>query len=71
MEKRGSHSLRSAIYLATRLVCMFDPSFRDYLFKKQKEGKHYYVAISHASKKLIRLMYALETKHQSYEPRFH
>ena len=69
MEKRGSHSLRSSIYIATRLVCMFDPNFREYLFKKKKEGKHHYVAISHAAKKLIRLMYALETEHRSYELR--
>ena len=68
MEKRGSKTLRKTLYLATRAVCLFDPTFGDYLLKKRNEGKHYFVAISHASKKLVRLMYKLETQHCSYEP---
>ena len=68
MEKRGSSNLRQAIFLATKTVCRFIPEFNQYLTKKQMEGKHYFVAISHAAKKLVRLMYALETEHRSYEP---
>jgi len=35
-----------------------------YLAKKRSEGKHYNVAISHAAKKLIRVIYHLEkTQH--------
>ena len=68
MEKRGSKDLRRALYLATRGVCRYIPEFNQYLVKKQMEGKHYYVALSHATKKLIRLMYALETQHRAYEP---
>ena len=31
-------------------------------------GKHYYVAISHAAKKLVRLIYAMEKSGQPYRP---
>ena len=60
MEKRGSRYLRYAIYNATKYVCLWEPSFAAYLAKKRAEGKHYNVAISHAAKKLVRLIFALE-----------
>ena len=60
MEKRGSKYLRYALFNATRYVCLWEPSFAAYLAKKQAEGKHYYVAISHAAKKLVRLIFAME-----------
>lgn len=66
MEKRGSRYLRYALFNATKLVCMYDPKFKEYLNKKRAEGKHYNVAISHATKKLVRLIYALETSGQQY-----
>ena len=66
MEKRGSRYLRYAIYNATKYVCLWDPTFAAYLAKKRSEGKHYNVAISHAAKKLVRLIYALEKSRQSY-----
>ena len=66
MEKRGSRYLRYALFNATKFVCMWDPTFSNYLAKKRSEGKHYNVAITHAAKKLVRLIYALETKGESY-----
>ena len=60
MEKRGSRYLRYALFNATRFVCRWEPSFSKYLSKKCSEGKHYYVAVSHAAKKLVRLIYHLE-----------
>ena len=66
MEKRGSRYLRYALYTATSYVCVWDKSFAVYLHKKISEGKHYYVAISHAIKKLVRLIYALQTTGQTY-----
>lgn len=68
MEKRGSRYLRYAIFNATKFVCHWDSAFAAYLAKKRSEGKHYNVAISHASKKLVRLIYALEKSKQSYNP---
>ena len=66
MEKRGSKYLRYALYNATAYVCLWDPTFKAYLAKKRSEGKHYYVALSHATKKLIRVIYQLESSGQQY-----
>ncbi len=66
MEKRGSRYLRYAIFNATKYVCIWDPTFAAYLAKKRAEGKHYNVAISHAAKKLVRVIYALQKSGQAY-----
>ena len=66
MEKRGSRYLRYALYNATKYVCHWDISFETYLYKKRAEGKHYNVALSHATKKLVRTIYAMEKSGQSY-----
>ena len=68
MEKRGSRYLRYALYNATKYVCHWDTCFRTYLEKKRSEGKHYNVALSHATKKLVRLIFALEKSKQAYLP---
>lgn len=67
MEKRGSRYLRYALYNATKYVCLWEPSFAAYLEKKRAEGKHYNVAISHAAKKLIRLIFALEKSGRAFQ----
>jgi transposase len=66
MEKRGSRYLRYALYNAAKYVCNWDPTFAEYLAKKRAEGKHYNVAISHAVKKLVRVIYHLEKTNQQY-----
>ena len=66
MEKRGSRYLRYALYNATKYVCHWDPTFAAYLAKKRAEGKHYNVALSHATKKLVRLIFAMEKSRQPY-----
>ena len=66
MEKRGSRYLRYAIFNATKYVCNWNPTFAAYLAKKRAEGKHYNVAISHAAKKLVRVIYALQKSGQAY-----
>ena len=68
MEKRGSRYLRYALYNATKYVCHWDKSFGAYLEKKRLEGKHYNVALSHATKKLVRLIFAMERSGRSYLP---
>ena len=67
MEKRGSRYLRYAIFNATKYVCLWNPDFAAYLAKKRAEGKHYNVAISHAAKKLVRLIFALEKSGRAYQ----
>ncbi|WP_122791357.1 IS110 family transposase [Intestinibacillus sp. Marseille-P6563] len=66
MEKRGSRYLRYALYNTTKYVCLWNPTFAAYLAKKRAEGKHYNVAISHAAKKLVRLIFAMEKSKQPY-----
>ena len=66
MEKRGSLYLRYALYNAAKYVCHWDENFGIYLAKKRAEGKHYNVALSHATKKLVRLIYHLEKSGQQY-----
>ena len=66
MEKRGSRYLRYALFNAAKYVCIWDPTFSAYLAKKRAEGKHYNVAISHAVKKLVRIIYAMQKSGQTY-----
>ena len=68
MEKRGSRYLRYALYNATKYVCHWEESFAVYLDKKRSEGKHYNVALSHATKKLVRLIFAMEKSGRAYIP---
>ncbi|MCH1981991.1 IS110 family transposase [Ruminococcus sp. OA3] len=68
MEKRGSRYLRYALFNAAKFVCHWDPTFAAYLAKKRAEGKHYNVAVSHAAKKLVRVIYQLEKSGLPYIP---
>lgn len=68
MEKRGSRYLRYALFNATKFVCIWDNRFAVYLAKKRAEGKHYNVAISHAAKKLVLVIYRMEITGLSYQP---
>lgn len=67
MEKRGSRYLRYALYNATKYVCYWNPVFSEYLAKKRSEGKRYNIALSHAAKKLIRLIFAMQKSGQTYK----
>ncbi len=66
MEKRGPRYLRYALFNAAKYVCHWDSTFAAYLAKKRAEGKHYNVAISHAVKKLVRLIFAMERSQKPY-----
>ena len=66
MEKRGSRYLRYALFNAAKYVCLWCPTFSAYLEKKRSEGKHYNVAISHAAKKLVRLIFAMQRSGKAF-----
>ncbi len=68
MVKRGSSYLQWAIMQAARLVPMRDPTFALYMSKKSAEGKHFNVARSHVSKKLIRVIYYLLKHNTAFVP---
>lgn len=59
MVKRGSSQLRWALHEAAKLTTRWSPTMKLYLDKKQSEGKHYNVAISHVVKKLVRIIFQL------------
>ena len=59
MVKRGSIYLRYALMQAARLVSMRELTFKKFQKKKLSEGKHFFVASSHTSKKLLRVIFHL------------
>lgn len=67
MEKRGSKALRYALYNAARLTSVYCPVFREHLARKRSQGKHFSVAISHVVKKLVRVIYHLQTKNEFFK----
>ena len=66
MVKRGSKYLRYALFNAAKYVCHWDEGFRQYLAKKRAEGKPYNIAVSHAAKKLTRVIFHLVKTNQSF-----
>jgi transposase len=66
MVKRGSKYLRYALFNAAKYVCHWDPTFNAYLAKKRAEGKPYNVAVSHAAKKLTRVLFHLVKTDQAF-----
>ena len=68
MVKHGSGHLRYVLMNASLTLLKFNPTFYDYYLKKRSEGKSHRVALSHVCKKLVRLIYTLETKHVDFNP---
>lgn len=66
MVKRGSKYLRFALYTAAKSVSIWDDNFKDFMQQKRSEGKPYNVAVSHVAKKLVRVLYSIETNHKTY-----
>ena len=68
MVKRGSGYLRYALMNVAMVVIANNHVFYDFYFKKRSEGKCHRVALSHVCKKLIRVIYILETKNIYFDP---
>ena len=70
MTKKGSSYLRNAIYLATSAAFIQRGQIYDYVTKKRSQGKHFYVAMSHGMKKMIRIIFSVLKNNKPYfEPR--
>ena len=67
MVKRGSSQLRYAILNCCSAVMLHNEVFAEYYYKKISEGKPHGVAKSHVAKKLIRLIYTLETTRSVFD----
>ena len=68
MVKHGSSHLRYSIMNISMTILRYSPTFYDYYLKKRSEGKCHRVALSHVSKKLIRVIYSLEKYNNNFDP---
>ena len=67
MVKHGSGYLRQALMNVAETCMIHVPTFYDYYLKKRNEGKPHRVALSHLARKLVRLIYKLETSHTHFD----
>ena len=68
MVKRGSSYLRFTLMNLCIPLTQYNVVFAEYYAKKRAEGKPHRVACTHMVKKLIRIIYALETKGIDFDP---
>jgi transposase len=67
MVKHGSGYLRQALMNVVETMMIHAPVFYDFYHKKRDEGKPHRVALSHLARKLVRLIYKLETSHSRFD----
>ncbi len=67
MVKHGSSYLRQALMNVVETMMIHAPVFYDFYHKKRGEGKPHRVALSHLARKLVRLIYKLETSHTRFD----
>ena len=67
MVKHGSPHLRATLMNVAEYVFLHEPTFTIFYYKKRHEGKAHRVAISHVAKKLIRVIYKLETSNMDFD----
>ena len=67
MVKHGSSYLRYALMNCAMTVVNYEPTFAMFYAKKRSEGKTHHVALSHVTKKLLRVIYTLQTKNLAYD----
>ena len=66
MVKRGSSQLRYVLMNCALPLIRFDMTFASYYAKKRSEGKPHRVAMSHVTKKLVRVIFALEKQNTDF-----
>jgi len=66
MVKHGSGYLREALMNSAEMVLVHCPLLYEYYHKKRSEGKAHRVALSHIARKLVRLIYKLETSNARF-----
>ena len=67
MVKHGSGHLRATLMNCCLPLISHDLIFAQYYSKKRAEGKSHRVALSHVAKKLVRVIYTLQTKNTTYD----
>ena len=66
--KKGSRYLRKTLYQVIIPVINHNKVFRDYYDLKRSQGKSHTCALGHCVRKLLRVIYTLETTGQSFNP---
>lgn len=68
MVKHSSRYLRQALMNVAVSTINYIPPLYDYYYRKKHiEGKHFRVALSHVARKLVRLIYKLETSRTRFD----
>ena len=67
MVKHGSGHLRYNLINAADYVFLHEPIFTEFYYKKRNEGKTHRVALSHVAKKLVRVIYKLESENIKFD----
>jgi len=68
MVKHGSGHLRYVLMNIAGYIVIHEPTFAKYYYKKRYEGKPHRVALTHVVKKLLRVIYCLETNNIPFDP---
>lgn len=66
MVKHGSGHLRYFLMNAADYVFMHESAFTEFYYKKRSEGKSHRVALTHVAKKLVRIIYKLESENITF-----
>ena len=66
MVKHGSGHLRYFLMNAADYVFMHESVFTEFYYKKRSEGKSHRVALTHVAKKLVRIIYKLESENITF-----
>ena len=67
MVKHGSPNLRYIIMNCSETFYVHNPVISDYYWKKRNEGKPHRVALSHVARKLVSVIYYLETNNLDFD----
>lgn len=67
MVKHGSSYLRQALMNVAESSLIHNPILYDFYKKKRNEGKPHRVALSHVAKKLVRIIYTIETNNINFD----
>ena len=68
MVKQGSSYLRYALMNCCLPLITNEPVFAEYYAKKRADGKSHRVAMTHVAKKLLRVIFTLQTTNVTYDP---
>ena len=66
MDKKGSVYLRNALYQVTKSAYVTSNFMRSYVDRKRAQGKHFYTAMSHGMKKMVRIIFAVLKKNSNF-----